>query len=209
MTDKVIIIGGGTFNHVAAHLALAAPAFGNTARQVHALFNEYCRGMEPVLMLTKMADHTSNIITNDDLMIELLDKAQDENVKAVVMNAAMCDFEMDNPSGENRLSSSQDYKVTLKGVRGKAITDLRKMRPDLIIAGFKTTADAGIAEMMGKGFLQIANSGVDFCLANDIVTRTNLLLQADGCITRGTRNHVVEQLVHSINHEYMCKQWGV
>lgn len=209
MTDKVIIIGGGTFNHVAAHLALAAPAFGNTARQLHALFNEYCRGMEPVLMLTKMADHTSNIITNDDLMIELLDKAQDENVKAVVMNAAMCDFEMDNPSGENRLSSSQDYKVTLKGVRGKAITDLRKMRPDLIIAGFKTTADAGIAEMMGKGFLQIANSGVDFCLANDIVTRTNLLLQADGCITRGTRNHVVEQLVHSINHEYMCKQWGV
>lgn len=209
MTDKVIIIGGGTFNHVAAHLALAAPAFGNTARQIHALFKDYCKGMEPVLVLTKMADHTSNIITNDDLMIKLHEIAEDENVKAVVMNAAMCDFEMANPSDKTRLSSSEDYKATLHGVRGKGITDLRKLRPDLIIAGFKTTADASVAEQMGKGFMQIANSGVNFCLANDIVTRTNLLLQADGCITRGTRNHVVEQLVHSINHEYMCKQWGL
>jgi hypothetical protein len=209
MTDKVIIVGGGTFNHVAAHLALAAPAFGNTARQVFQLFKDHQHGMAPELLLTKMADHTSKIVTNEDLTIKLFDIASDTNIKALVMNAAMCDFEMSNPSTEQRLSSSKDYKVELRGVRGKLITDLRKLRPDLIIAGFKTTAQAGTAEMMGKGFMQIANSGVDFCLANDIHTRTNMLLAADGCITRGTRDHVLRCLVDGINHEYLCKQWDI
>lgn len=209
MGDKVIIIGGGTFNHVATHLALAAPAFGNTARHIHKLFKERQHGMAPVLLLTKMADYTSHIVTNDDLIAKLMELAEDDSVKAVVMNAALCDFSMDNPTTKARLSSSQDYDVTLKGIRAKAITDLRTKRPDLLIAGFKTTSGASSAEMMGKGFLQIANSGVDFCVANDVGTRTNVLLQSDGCITRGSREHVLEELVNGINHEYVCRQWGV
>lgn len=34
MNKKCITIGGGTFNHVRNHLALAAPAFSETARKL-------------------------------------------------------------------------------------------------------------------------------------------------------------------------------
>lgn len=34
MKKRVVIIGGGTFSHLRTHLALAAPAFGTTAKQL-------------------------------------------------------------------------------------------------------------------------------------------------------------------------------
>ena len=37
---KIYILGGGTFNYVRNHLALAAPAFGETARKLKTLFNK-------------------------------------------------------------------------------------------------------------------------------------------------------------------------
>jgi len=41
---QVHVIGGGTFNHVRTHLALAAPAFGLVARQLSAaLLHEVVR----------------------------------------------------------------------------------------------------------------------------------------------------------------------
>ena len=54
--NKTLIFGGGTFNHIRSHLALAAPAFGETARKLHELMPE------STLILTKMADHTSIIL---------------------------------------------------------------------------------------------------------------------------------------------------
>lgn len=39
MNKKCIIIGGGTFNHVRCHLALAAPAFGETIDFIKANFD--------------------------------------------------------------------------------------------------------------------------------------------------------------------------
>lgn len=56
MNKKCIVIGGGTFNHVRAHLALAAPAFGETARQLHALCEKKFTTMDVDLVLTKMAE---------------------------------------------------------------------------------------------------------------------------------------------------------
>ena len=68
---KIHIIGGGTFSHVRNHMALAAPAFGGTARALYPLLASTDRQVQ--LHLTKMADHTSKLVTNDDVA-SLLEK---------------------------------------------------------------------------------------------------------------------------------------
>ena len=56
MSDKQIhIFGGGTVSHVRNHLALAAPAYGSTAKALATLCKQIIPKMETVLHLTRMA----------------------------------------------------------------------------------------------------------------------------------------------------------
>lgn len=171
---RVVVLGGGTFNHISCHLSLAAPAFGTTAKQLHQLFTNGGI-LESQLVLTKMADTTSTIITNDDVALYVERMLEDFSVKVVIMNAAICDFEIENP-GADRLSSSQDYPVTLRGIQGKILSTIRQARPDIVVAGFKTTHGATKMEQLAKAAASIHNSGLDFVLANDVATRNNILL---------------------------------
>jgi hypothetical protein len=206
--SKVIVFGGGTFNHISCHLALAAPAFGETAKRLHAMFEDNGT-LESQLVLTKMADPTSDLITNADIteFVEVL--LEDVEVKAIVMNAAICDFEMDNPSDQARLSSSQDYQVTLKGIQGKILTLIKKRRPDIIVAGFKTTHGASKVEQVAKAFTSMAQSGLDIVLANDLDSRSNILVNKELHVQNGTRPHLLEQLVHHVVIYHNMQQWGL
>ena len=58
---RTIILGGGTFQPIRNHLSLSAPAFGTTARILHVLIPN------SELVLTKMADYTSTLMSNEDL----------------------------------------------------------------------------------------------------------------------------------------------
>jgi hypothetical protein len=206
--SKVIVFGGGTFNHISCHLALAAPAFGETAKRLHAMFEDNGT-LESQLVLTKMADPTSDLITNADIteFVEVL--LEDVEVKAIVMNAAICDFEMDNPSDQARLSSSQDYQVTLKGIQGKILSLIKKRRPDIIVAGFKTTHGASKVEQVAKAFTSMAQSGLDIVLANDLDSRSNILVNKELGVQNGTRPFLLEQLVHHVVIYHNMQQWGL
>lgn len=197
---KVVVIGGGTFNHISCHLSLAAPAFGATAKQLHQLFT--AGGiLESQLMLTKMADPTSNLITNTDVAGYVERMLSDLSVKVVIMNAAICDFEIENP-GESRLSSSQDYTVTLKGIQGKILSTIRQVRPDIIIAGFKTTHGATKTEQLAKAAASMHNSGLNFVLANDVATRNNILLTHALEVHQAERGALLELLVQEATALY-------
>lgn len=172
--NKVVIVGGGTFNSISCHLSLAAPAFGTTARQLAKIYQGH--GVDVELVLTKMADHTSKIVTNDDLLEKLVHIADDPDVKVLVMNAAVCDFEMDSPSDETRLSSSQDYPAVLRGVQGKLVKLFKEIRPDVIVVGFKTTSGAKWTTQLSKAAMSLENNGIDIVMANDVATKTNLVL---------------------------------
>lgn len=205
---KVIVIGGGTFNHVSCHLALAAPAFGGTAKKLHQMFEDNGT-LESQLVLTKMADSNSALITNEDVerfVFEVL--LPNEEVKAIIMNAAICDFSMDNP-GAARLSSSEDYEVTLKGIQGKILTMIKQERPDMIVAGFKTTHGATKVEQVGKAFMSMHNSGLDMVLANDVGTRNNILVTKDLTVQEGRREFLLEQVVSSTIIYHNMKAWGL
>jgi hypothetical protein len=185
---KIVIIGGGTFNHVACHLSLATPAFGTTARQLYAYmtdplgFAPPAPDVEVVLKLTKMADHTSNIVTNRDAAFYLQELLDDPEVKAIVMNVALCDFRMRNPGDTTRLSSSENYASKLIGVKGKLIENIKRYRPDIFVVGFKTTAGATIGEQLQAGRKLQVDSKIDEVLANDVSTHSNILMSQTGYV---------------------------
>ncbi|QHZ60055.1 hypothetical protein PJKIFABJ_00119 [Pseudomonas phage PE09] len=206
--SRVVILGGGTFNHVACHLALAAPAFGGTAKQLDKMFRDNGT-LEPYLALTKMADPASHMITNEHVahFIELA--LEDEHVKAIVMNAAICDFEMDNPSDQSRLSSSQDYQVTLRGINTKIMASIKQKRPDIVVVGFKTTHGASKVEQVAKAFTSMHNSGLDMVLANDVDTRNNILVTKDLTIQTGSREFLLDQIMCTTVIYHNMKQWNL
>lgn len=177
---KIHVIGGGTFSHVRSHLAIAAPAFGTTARKLKELYEDESTDMEVVLHLTKMADPNSDIVTNEDVS-DLVDKIiADYSTKIVVFNPAMVDFRGsigDEESGKYsaRLSSKKEYSLQLTPSQ-KIISEIRRTRKDIFLIGFKTTSGASVQEQFSKGLELMKTSHVNLVLANDLVTRNNIII---------------------------------
>jgi hypothetical protein len=207
--SRVVVFGGGTFNTISCHLALAAPAFGETAKRLVKMF-ENNGTLEPQLCLTKMADSYSTLMTNEDIDRYLREVIlPDEDVKAIIMNAAICDFEIVNPTDEARLSSSKDYDVTLVGIKTKIMACIKQRRPDIVVAGFKTTHGASKVEQVAKAFSSMHASDLDMVLANDLDSRCNILITKDLTIQEGRREFLLEQLVDSTIIYHNMKQWNL
>jgi hypothetical protein len=179
---KVIIIGGGTFNHVRSHLSLAAPAFGATARELFNLSKVKFDKMDSLLYLTKMADPVnSTLVTNEDVaqFVDAINK--DLDVKVVFFNVALCDYE-----GQIGDVNSGKYSTRLKTYEGpqtmelapasKIISSIRKNRKDIFLVGFKTTSGATEKEQYKEGLHLMKQNSINLVLANDVVTRMNMII---------------------------------
>jgi hypothetical protein len=181
MNKKVIIIGGGTFSPVRAHMALATPAFGTTAKQLKLICDEKFDHMDVELVLTKMADSNSNLITNEDVGAFVDNIVNDNTIKVVFFNVALCDYNgqigsVDSGKHADRLETAAgDTQMTLTPSQ-KVIGKIRKERKDIFLVGFKTTDGATEQEQFSKGLNLMKNSSCNIVLANDIVTRKNLII---------------------------------
>lgn len=193
--NKCVIIGGGTFNHISCHLSLAAPAFGQTARDMVRWFPQITEDMECILTLTKMADHTSVLVTNQDVANYVAGLLADPLVKVIVLNAAICDFEIENPSEETRLSSKQDYPVVMKGITSKIIGGIKELRPDIVVCGFKTTHGATETEQFKKAVNSMNSNSLNLVLANDVATKENILISDSGNSYFDTRENLLKKLL--------------
>jgi phosphopantothenoylcysteine synthetase/decarboxylase len=138
---KVVILGGGTFEPIRNHLALSAPAFGNTAIQIHKLIP----GSE--LVLTKMADRDSNLKSNSDVEKYIDELLLDTNVGTIVLNVAFCDFKslpidgIENGFHSDRLKTAEGNLTLELTPTDKVIAKIRQKRPDIFLIGFKTTTN--------------------------------------------------------------------
>ncbi len=192
------IFGGGTIQHVRNHFALCAPAYGGTARQLFALAGpDVAR-----LHLTKMADHRSTMETNEDVAQRLQEVLADPATRAVVFNVALCDYSGqigDIPSGKyaTRLSSREGELALRLTPAAKLLQGVKVLRPDVRVVGFKTTADRPPSTQVELAQRQIREAGVDFVLANDTVTRLNLLVSADET-SSGERPDLLARLIEQL-----------
>lgn len=183
---KIYVIGGGTISHVRNHLALCAPAFGSTAKRLGEIFKDKLSGenvgdMDVEVILTKMADSNSNIVTNEDIGDLVNQIVQDSQTQIVVMSAALCDYSghidsVASGSHADRLKTScGEIQMNLTPA-DKIIGRVRKERKDILLVGFKTTTGASEDEQFIAGLNLLKSSSCSLVLANDTVTRTNMII---------------------------------
>ena len=185
--QKIVILGGGTVNHVRNHLAICAPAYGGTAKALATLVGEELRAQglterfEVQTMLTKMADSSSRIETNADVAVLVDSLVADPTVKAVIFNVALADFE-----GSIEGVASGKYAERLRTKNGKVSLDLtpsekligrfRQERKDIFVVGFKTTADQSSDTQYRRGLELLKSNSLNLVIANDTVTRNNMII---------------------------------
>lgn len=200
-TKRAYIFGGGTFSHVRSHLALAAPAFGTAARQLDALFWKAARRSNksredkivPHLILTKMADPASNIVTNVDLERAVDEVVANEETRIIFMSAAVADYDGridDVRSGKTaeRLRTSGGGQVMNLTPTPKILPRIRKARKDIFLVGFKTTSGATPDEQYLAGLDLLKRSSCNLVLANDLRTRLNMVITPEQARYHETTN---------------------
>lgn len=182
---KVHIFGGGTFFHVANHLALSAPAFGTTAKKLKDLCKARFKGMSVVNHLTKMAG--GDLETNADVQSRVNEVVDARDTKVVFFNCALVDWDMSavtvaddcyNKFGKyvTRLETSGAQPILYLKQSEKVINTIRKDRKDIFLVGFKTTCGADKQTMYEKGLKLCKDASANLVLVNDTKTRWNMII---------------------------------
>lgn len=193
---KIHILGGGTVSYVRPHLALTAPAYGETARQLDRLFRAHPQcGGEVALHLTKMAcGGASAIETNDDVEA-LFDKLVAEpDTGIIIMNVAMVDYDGEIEDGGtggkygSRLKTREQPNPTIQTKRvRKFLSNIREKRPDIFLVAFKTVCHATADDMRTRGSYLLKGAGCGVVLVNDTGTRLNMIVGPEGdCLQQST-----------------------
>ncbi len=201
------IFGGGTFSHVRSHLALAAPAFGKTARFIHGMHAPFAAQLH----LTRMADPTASMVTNADVAERLAEVVADPLTRVIYMNAALCDYEGqidDVQSGKHaeRLQSRRDRPFMQLRAAEKLIGSIRHTRKDIFAVGFKTTAGATEDEQYAAALNALKRDSLNLVLANDVVTRVNMIVAPEETrySVNTNRQHALENLVSMTKMRSRC-----
>lgn len=215
MREVIHVIGGGTMMHVRPHLALASPAYGDTARTIAELCTKISPDREVKLHLTKMANGgKGDLETNQDVE-RLIDKLiADPTTKAIVMSVALCDFDgaicdpimsdhSTTPSGKDqpRLRTKDGEVIAVLTPAPKLIGKIRKERKDIFLIGFKVTAGATEDEQYLAGLHSLKTNSCNLVLANDVHTKLNLIVApelARYAVTKD-REQVLRELVEMMD----------
>ena len=159
MKRNIEVIGGGTVYHVRNHLALTAPAYGKTAREIYEWSLSYPDQYEVNIHLTKMAGG-DKLETNEDISNLLDGLIANPATKIIFFNPALVDFEGSictsgaagyewsneilTASGKynERLKTSEGEKLMKLTPAPKLVSKIRKERKDIFLVAFKTTCGA-------------------------------------------------------------------
>lgn len=210
---NVYFFGGGTVAHITNHLAICAPAYGETARQLEFICEErkYFENCNLNLILTKMAANKEDIKggfeTNEDIAIVIEKLKNDSATKVIFFSCALVDVAPQHgtkfmKNGQNvsydgfgkynsRLETRDitSTEINFKPA-DKIIANIRKGRKDIFLVGFKTTCGATKQEMFEKGLRLCKESSVNLVLVNDTKTRWNMIISPEESAYHETDNRM-------------------
>lgn len=173
------VVGGGTIVHVRNHLALAAPAYGSTAREIAGICTR--QGHATQLTLTRMADPSSEYETNEDMARLAAEIVGNKHAKVIFWNPAICDFNGQvgrvKPARKAQRLKTRDgaQEMTLTPA-DKIVSTIRADRKDIFLVAFKTTTGASEDDMYIAGLKLMKGSHINLVLVNDVVTRMNMVV---------------------------------
>ncbi|HEX7632743.1 MAG TPA: phosphopantothenoylcysteine decarboxylase [Candidatus Saccharimonadales bacterium] len=184
---QIHIIGGGTFEPVTSHLAIAAPARGTTARRLGELTREMIPEMDTNVHLTQMADPSSSLRTSEDLRGLATEIVNDYATKIVFMSAMVADFQGKLRDGVNPQSGKPDSREPhtmdllpnpkiVQMFRKETVEGQTQPRKDIFLAAFKTTVGAPPDIQYMIGLKALKENGANLVLANDTETRMNMVI---------------------------------
>lgn len=192
---KIIILGGGTFEPIRNHLSLAAPAFGTTARYLTNLFSSNGDDNGKIyLVLTKMANNKSSLVTNDDVAKYIDTLLEDPEVGTIILNVAFCDFKplpingIESDLHGDRLKTDNGNLTIELTPTEKIISKIRIKRPDIFLVGFKTTTNETKENQFLIALKMMKKTKCNLVLANDTVTRNNMIITPEESIYDETTN---------------------
>lgn len=209
---RIVIFGGGTFQPIRNHLSLCAPAFGTTAKKLHQIFTFTPYISMPdgsagsMLLLTKMANSNSKLVTNEDVENCIDELLEDESIGTIVLNIAFCDYKVDEIDGvksgwhADRLKTADgNIEVKLTPTQ-KIISKIRIKRPDIFLVGFKTTTNKTSQEQFLTALKMMKSTKCNLVLANDTVTRNNFIITPEETIYSETtdREVAIKELANMI-----------
>jgi hypothetical protein len=194
--SHIHVVGGGTLVHVRNHLALSAPAYGSTAREIAGICSR--SGYSTKLTLTRMADPSSAYETNDDMKRLAEEIIASEQTKILFWNPAICDYtgQIDGVKPHRkaqRLKTGAGQQTMALTPAEKIVSSFRASRKDLFLVAFKTTTSATEDEMYLSGLQLLKNSHINLVLVNDVVTRLNMVVCPEEA-----RYHVTTERVEAI-----------
>lgn len=181
---KIALLGGGTISYVRNHLALCAPAYGETVKTLESIFkikiHQDKKDVAVVSYLTKMAGGDV-LETNEDISNFVVELIAEPSIKVIVFNAALVDFDGiigSTLSGKHaeRLKTIEGEQVMRLRPTEKIIGRIRKERKDIFVVGFKTTTGATSEEQYLKGLELLKTNSLNLVVANDTVTRNNMII---------------------------------
>lgn len=206
---------GHVGEHIAAQLRSAIAAAGAA------------QSLRPFLIRTRLAGPNSaetleqlhrlgvagDPETNADVRALVQAIAAEPAAVALVIAAAICDFEpvaltaIGDGLSETRVVFGKAQprlhhvdRLSLDLVpSGKIIDEVKRARPDMVLATFKTTAGVSEDEMVAQARHNLARSESDFVFANDIHHRVNCIVAAAGDVLRGhEREDALRHLAQAI-----------
>lgn len=198
---KIHIIGGGTVFHVRPHLALSAPAYGATARQLADLCRKRFDQMDTVVHLTKMANQgQGNLETQKDVQELVNNLVADYSTKIIFMTTAFVDYsatindEKEDGKYGKRLNSSLETAPLMQlSALPKVIKTIREKRKDIFLIGFKTTSGANEVEQYQAALHLVKANSCNLVFANDVKTRLNIVVTPEE-----SRHHVTMNRVEAL-----------
>jgi DNA-binding XRE family transcriptional regulator len=190
------VVGGGTIVHVRNHLALAAPAYGSTAREIAGICTR--QGHAARLTLTRMADPSSPYETNDDMSRLAREITANPHTRIVFWNPAICDFtgqvgDVAPARKARRLKTAEGAQAMQLTPADKIVAAIRRERKDIFLVAFKTTTGATEDEMYMAGLKLMKGAHINLVLVNDVVNRMNMVVTPEEA-----RYHVTAERVEAL-----------
>jgi hypothetical protein len=200
---SIEIFAGGTRFYIAPHLALSAPAEGQSGLDLDRICRKvFGDSMDIKLHLTRQGlqgyrKHTvgctqlESLDTNADVSAAVDKLLANDRTKIIFFPISMVDhvgtilpttaFESsgdgsrDNPIHSERLTSSFNYKMMLSP-SDKVISKIREKRKDIFLCGFKQTHNLTEDEQYLAGLNLCKKSSCNLVLANDTGTGLNMVI---------------------------------
>lgn len=168
---KLLVSAGGTYEGLDPIRGITNRSSGKMGLEIAR--EAFIQGAEVTMVVGLVDVHIPklfnrvDVVSTDEMMNEIRDLAPETDI--FISAAAVSDFTIERSGCSTFKKISSDENLTIHLKPGpKIINIVKDINPDIFLVGFKAECNVTEEELIVSARKQIANSGVDFVVANDV-----------------------------------------